>query len=149
MLPDSSVSDKEVLVMNSEIFFRHKKQISQFGKFFGVGIVATTAHYVSMVFAIEFLHVAVISASSVGYIVGAIFSYVINYKFTFGSNRSHADASIRFVFGTLLGFMLNAAIVGIGINLLDANYLITQVTATGIVFFINFTISKFWTFKRI
>ena len=128
---------------------RIKEQVDQVGKFFGVGILSTSAHYACMILVVEVVKSPPVAASSIGYGVGAVVSYLLNYTFTFKSNRPHVDAGIRFMLGALLGLLVNTAIMYIGTNVLNANYLLAQFVATGVVFFINFVVGKFWTFKRI
>lgn len=123
--------------------------MGEFGKFFSVGLIATATHYLVMGFLVEFLQASPVLATSIGYGSGALVSYLLNYKITFQSNRSHIDTIVRFVLGTVLGFVVNAAIVDLGVNGLGMHYAIAQIVSTGNVFFLNYAVSKFWTFKRI
>lgn len=120
----------------------------QFVKFLSVGIVATAAHYACMVFCVEFLEIAPPAASSAGFIVGAGVSYLLNYKVTFNSNRSHLDSIARFTVGSLFAFIVNFSILIVGVSLFKFNYIIIQAFATAIVFFLNFAVGKFWIYKR-
>lgn len=121
----------------------------QFLKFLAVGLAATFAHYACMIMLIEGAKFQPVAATCVGYGVGAIISYCINYKFTFDSDRPHLTTAGRFLLGTLLGFVMNAFLLGFGTSMLRLAYPVAQVGATGIVFFFNFILSKAWTFRKL
>ena len=86
-------------------------------------------------------------ASVVGFIVGAVINYFLNYRFTFKSNKSHKEAMSKFFIVAAIGAMINTALMYVGLNLLQVYYLLAQIVATGIVLLWNFTANKLWTFK--
>ena len=120
----------------------------QFAAFFSVGLVATAVHYLVMGLLASGLSVSGVLAASGGYLTGALVSYVCNYRVTFRSTQSHAEALPRFLVVVLLGFVVNAQIVAAGITWLHLHYLLAQGIATVVVFLLNFTLSKVWAFKE-
>ena len=87
-----------------------------------------------------------VPASVAGFTVGAIINYVLNYRFTFNSKKSHKEAMSKFFIVAIIGAIINTALMYVGVNLLHAYYLLAQIAATGIVLLWNFLINKYWTF---
>ena len=90
----------------------------------------------------------VVAASSVGYGAGALVNYVINYTFTFESNKAHSSALPKFFVVAGFGFALNAGLVALFARLLEFHYLLAQVLATVIILLWNFVLNRIWTFAR-
>jgi putative flippase GtrA len=79
-------------------------------------------------------------------VVSAAANYLLNYHFTFESERPHGPAAARFALLAGAGLLLNAIImhvlVGAGVH-----YLIAQVCATAVVLLWNFIGNSLWTFR--
>lgn len=118
----------------------------QFLKFVGVGGVSTLNHYVVMVLAVELLGASPIISSLLGFVVGAVTSYLLNYFYTFRASVSHKSAASKFLAVAVVGACLNTAIVGFLIELMGLHYFISQMIATGTVLVLNFLASKYWSF---
>jgi putative flippase GtrA len=86
-------------------------------------------------------------SSSAGYIVGAIVNYILNYYYTFRSDKRHHEAAVKFFTVAAVGFILNGAIMHWIISGLGAHYLLAQVAATGLVLVWNFLGNRLWTFR--
>ncbi len=123
--------------------------LRQFIAFFIVGIIAATVHFGILIALKEGYSWRFIPATLVGFVGGAITSYLLNRNHTFkGTTRSHGSAFSRFFavasFGFALTFLLNY-----GFNtLLGWHYLLAQVLTTIIVMFWNFLANRVWTFNR-
>jgi putative flippase GtrA len=122
------------------------KNILLFIRFAGVGLVGTLAHYTVLVILVEGFRAGPVTASSSGYIVGALVNYLLNYFYTFGSNRKHIEALPRFYAIAAIGFGLNALIMAFLVGFPSVNYVLAQLVATGIVLIWNFAANKAWTF---
>jgi putative flippase GtrA len=120
----------------------------QFTSFLGVGVVATAAHYIVMALLASGLGISGVIAASAGCIVGALVSYMLNYRITFKSTQPHSQTLFRFLCVALLGLAVNTQIVIAAIGWLELHYLPAQMLATGVVFLLNFTLSKIWAFKE-
>jgi putative flippase GtrA len=85
------------------------------------------------------------AASSIGFVLSAGANYLLNYHFTFQSNRPHGPAAMKFGLLAGTGLLINAAIMrlmtGAGVH-----YLVAQVCATGVVLLWNFIGNTLWTF---
>lgn len=119
----------------------------QFIFFAAIGGVGTAGQYVTLIALKEGGFLDPIPASVVGFTIGAIINYFLNYRFTFNSDKSHKEAMSKFFIVATLGAIINTALMYVGIHLLDLYYLLAQVIATGIVLLWNFTANKLWTFK--
>jgi len=89
-----------------------------------------------------------ILASAVGFVLGALVNYFLDYRYTFHSNRRHGEAIIRFFTIALVGLGLNTLIMSLAIDILSLHYLLAQVVATGLVLFWNFSRNRWWTFRE-
>lgn len=127
---------------------RSEAWIRQLVLFFGVGALATAAHYLALLLLVRSGWSDPVAATSAGYAVGAVVSYYLNYTLTFRSNSPHVGTIARFSAGTVLGFLVNAAVMWLGTQYFALDYMAIQLVATGLVFFLNFAVSKTWTFKQ-
>lgn len=120
--------------------------INRFLRFAGVGIIGTIAHYFVLILLVEQFGVVPLAASSVGFTVGAMVNYVLNYRYTFRSDRRHAEALPRFYVVAVAGFVLNALVMLVLAEKLGLQYIAAQVVATGIVLCWGFGVNSLWTF---
>lgn len=122
-----------------------RKHLSRFVRFILVGGVATAIQYALLVLLVRGCRMAPTPASSIGFVLSAIVNYLLNYRFTFRSNRPHGPAAAKFAAVAGMGLVINAAImhftVGMGVQ-----YLLAQVCATTVVLFWNFAGNSLWTF---
>ena len=77
------------------------------------GFAATGTHYVTMVLLVWRWEGHEIVASCVGFVVGALVKYPLNYWVNFASRQRHVVAVPRFVVGLALGFALNAIVLAV------------------------------------
>ena len=120
----------------------------QFSSFAIVGAISTIAHYITLIMLVQLAGVSAVSASMLGYAIGAFVNYQLNYHFTFASRRNHREAIWRFLIIAASGFALNGFIMAFGINILRLHYLLAQIAATIMVLVWNFTANRFWTFTK-
>ena len=122
------------------------KTSQQFLTFAGIGAIGTAGHYATLVLLVQVISTDPVIASTIGFIVGALINYILNYRITFNSNKRHRETLTKFFSVAVLGAVINGAIMSAGINMYDMHYLIIQVIATCIVLALNFTANKYWTF---
>jgi|HigsolmetaAR205D_1030408.scaffolds.fasta_scaffold00195_10 putative flippase GtrA len=119
----------------------------QFLLFASVGAIGTAAHYVVLIALVESrLQLAPPMASGAGFAVGAFINYLLNYRFTFASELSHARTAPRFATIAVLGAVLNTLIMAAGTALLPVHYLVCQIIATACVLVFGYLSNRFWTF---
>lgn len=87
------------------------------------------------------------AASALGFCVGALVKYILNYFLAFRSTQPHRAATIRFVAatGALLG--LNTAIFWVLQSGVGVHYAAAQLIATGLVVPIGYVVSRYWVFE--
>jgi putative flippase GtrA len=78
-------------------------------------------------------------------VLSAGVNYLLNYRFTFQSNRPHGPAAAKFTVLAGTGLLINAAIMHLMTGA-GAQYLIAQVCATSVVLLFGFISNSLWTF---
>jgi len=124
-----------------------KQVLTQFGRFALVGILATLTHLGTLTFLVEVLHCHVLPASTTGFALAVIVSYILNSHWTFKTFRSHRRHLPRYVLVCIIGFMVNTAVILITVVLLHWWYVVGQLAALAIVPFSNFILNRYWVFN--
>ncbi|HEX5461237.1 MAG TPA: GtrA family protein [Steroidobacteraceae bacterium] len=125
--------------------FPARTHFSRFVRFSLVGGVATAIQYVLLVLLVRGVGMAPTPASSIGFVLSAAVNYLLNYRFTFQSDRPHGPAAAKFGLLAATGLVINAAIMHLMITT-GVHYLLAQVCATAVVLFWNFIGNSLWTF---
>jgi putative flippase GtrA len=73
---------------------------------------------------------------------------VLNYHYTFTSNKRHRETMTKFLIVALVGMLFNGLIMSVCTEALQLHYLLAQLAATGLVLLWNFTANRFWTFRE-
>jgi putative flippase GtrA len=110
-----------------------------------VGATATLIQYLVLIVLVRLLAVAPAAASALGFVISAGFNYLLNYRFTFRSQRRHGPALAKFVALAGVGLGLNSLTVQVLVSL-GWHYLLAQIVATAVVFLWNFVGNNLWTF---
>jgi len=121
---------------------------SQFGRFLLVGGFATATQYAVLVLLVELAKQDPVTSSAIGYLCGSALSYWSNRIWTFGSTVSHVTAGSRFVAMMALGFCCNAFVMLLMTRTALFPYLFSQLAATVLTLALNFSLARFWVFRR-
>ena len=121
---------------------------TQFLRFILVGFAATLITYIILIVLVETWQINVIVASVIGYIVGIVVNYELNYGFTFQSKQHHHILVPRFVMVMMVGLLLNTGIMFVGVNWFDINYVLAQLAAIAVVLIWSFTANRLWVFTQ-
>jgi putative flippase GtrA len=121
---------------------------NKFLRFLMVGGIATLIQYAVLVGTVERWHWNAVVASSLGYFLGAIANYLLNYYFTFRSDNRHHVAATRFAIVAGAGFILNALLIELLAEKLHLPYLISQGLATVGTLIWNYWANSKWSFGR-
>ena len=89
--------------------------------FASVGAAATALHYLVYASGLAWTTWPAAASSAAGYLAGSVLSYALNYHLTFRSQRRHAVALSRFYIMVLSAFILNAALVGLMVDMSGVN----------------------------
>ena len=122
--------------------------ILQFIRFGLVGIIATLCHMGTLIILVEIFKYIPLLASTIGFILAVLVSYILNYRFTFMVSGSHAMFFPRYLIVCITGLTINTSIMYVTVNVLNWWYIIGQISTLAIVPVTNFTLNKFWTFKE-
>ena len=117
--------------------------IFRLGRFGFVGGLGTAIYYLSLWLLVEKIHIGIMLATSISFILVVIENYVLHYHWTFSSNRSHRSAFPRFLLMGITGFALNWSIMYVGTVELNFNYLLVQALSIAVIVIWNLVISTF------
>jgi putative flippase GtrA len=121
--------------------------LRQFVNFTGVGFVSAIGHYGLLIALVQIANVPPVPASAAGALLGAWINYTLNYHFTFRSSKRHRDAGLKFAAVATVGLVLNTIFMWVGVDLIGAHYLLSQIVTTGLVLIWSFAGNRYWTFK--
>jgi putative flippase GtrA len=111
------------------------------------GVASVATHYAFMIAAVELLAWRELVATSVGFLVGAVTKYVLNYFLAFASEEPHLQAIGRFSVMLLSLFAANAAIFWALHDHYALHYIVAQVLTTGLLVPVGYVINRFWVFR--
>ncbi len=121
--------------------------LQQFGRFLGVGALATALQYLLLVAFVQMLAASPVPASSIAYALSTLFNYAANRRLSFASPRPHRSALPRFLLVAGIGLGLNTFIVWLGTGVLHMHYLMAQLLATALSLGWNFLACRHWAFQ--
>ena len=119
----------------------------QFLRVAAVGATGTAVQYLTLWLGVEWFSLGAVTASAIGYLLGSVVNYVLNYFFTFASGKSHVETASKYYAVLAVGWCLNTALMTLFVRYLDWNYWIAQIVTTGLGLIWNFLGSRFWAFK--
>lgn len=131
-------------MINNKQNHKVKKILIQIFRFGIVGGLAFIIDYFILIFCKEFLHLNTLISAALGFIVSVIFNYILSIKWVFDVNqeKSKKNNFIIFIVLSIVGLILTEIIMWFGTDLLEINYLIVKIIATGIVMVFNFISRK-------
>ena len=115
-------------------------------RFLVVGGIATITHYAILIALVELTGMRAVIATSIGYAVGVVTSFVLNRKYTFKNQSSVAKTFAKYCVIYVIGMGLNAALM-VAFMAQGAPYLLAQIFATAIVLVWSFLGSRFVVFR--
>jgi putative flippase GtrA len=131
----------------------HRFHLAQFLRFAAVGLSGTAVQYGTVYFSMAagfgLLHKSPeVTGSAIGYILGSVVNYILNYFFTFGSDKSHVEAAAKYFTVLGIGWCLNLLLMSVLVEHWGWWVWYAQVVTTGIGLCWNFGGSKLWAFKE-
>lgn len=124
-----------------------RDHLDRFIAFAAVGLVGTAAHYLTLAGLVELAGVDPVAGSVSGFLVGAAVNYVLNYHLTFKSDKRHREAATKFFAVAASGFVINAGLMHLLVNVATVPYLLAQVGVTGFLVFWHYALNALWTFR--
>ena len=127
-----------------------KKLIIQLIKFGIVGIVATIVDFAVLMLLKEKLHMDVLLASAVSFLVSVIVNYILSMLFVFkGRESGKVKEFLVFVALSIGGLLLNECIMWIGTEIMMLYYIWVKVFACIFVPIYNFITRKIFLEKKV
>ena len=88
-------------------------------------------------------------ANSLSFLVIAWINFLANRRFTFGvKGRAMAHQFAKFFLIAIVGVSINTLCLGILVHQFYVHDLVAKCAAAGVVFFWNFGMNRFWTFRE-
>jgi putative flippase GtrA len=122
--------------------------LRQFIRFIGVGCLSAIGHYGALIVLVQGLDVEPVRASVAGALLGAWINYTLHYRYTFQSKKRHRESVAKFAVVATGGLLLNTLFMWIGVDILRAHYLLSQIITTGLVLLWSFGANRHWTFHE-
>jgi len=120
----------------------------QFFRFALVGATGTAVQYAVLWVGVNVFTYSAPASSAVGYILGSVANYSLNYVFTFASSKSHFEAVTKNYTIRGVGFFINTGLMELFVHSMNWNYWLAQVVTTGIGLVWNFVGSRWWVFRE-
>ncbi|MEP4149144.1 MAG: GtrA family protein [Halioglobus sp.] len=122
-------------------------------RFFMVGGLTALIHYCFLFVGVSQFGLSSTVASSFGFLVAVIFNYLMHYGWTFAGGVDfqpppHGHALFRYLIMILCGFIINAIIMFLSVQVLGWNYLLAQAIAYAAVLVWNFILANRWVFSN-
>lgn len=125
----------------------NKNALNRLVLFVGVGGIATLLQFILLALFVELRLLPEVVASAVSYGIAAVFSYLVNYHFTFASNSSHLHTLPKFIVTAAMGLGLSTLLFAIFLFLIN-QYLIAQILASGLTLVFNYLMHKLWIYRK-
>ncbi len=123
-----------------------KFDIQQIKKFIIGGGSATLLHYSTMALLI-FIGIKPLYATTIGAFFGAVLNYILQYHYTFESDKSHLHAIISYSISVSFGFFANSLLFALLYDKIQINLIVSQLITTAIITIFNYIIYKHIVFK--
>ena len=123
---------------------KHENLLIQIFKFAIVGGIATVIDFVFLYFFREFCHFPVLVSNTLSFCISVIYNYIASVKWVFDVNKEK-DAKkqfIIFIVFSVIGLLLNNAIMWVTVDFLSIYYMLAKIIATVIVMIFNFVTRK-------
>ncbi|QUF83047.1 GtrA family protein [Clostridium butyricum] len=127
-----------------------KNLINQIIKFGIVGVLAFLIDYVLLFLLVEYLGMYYLISSAISFTVSVVFNYICSMKFVFArrDDISKKKEFIVFLILSIVGLLINQAMMWIMVEKLLIYYMISKIIVTGIVMIWNFISRKIFLEKK-
>lgn len=118
--------------------------LKQIGRFVVVGGLAFLVDYSVLWALVDLLEVNYLFASTLSFAVSVVFNYVLStfWVFDCAKDGNKVGNFIVFVVMSVIGLLLNLAIMWLTVDVLEIYYLVAKVVSTAIVMVYNFVSRK-------
>jgi putative flippase GtrA len=119
----------------------------QFVKFTIVGVSNTLLTFAVYTLLLKVLGVWYLAASAIGFVVGAVNSFLLNRRWTFRGHVGDALTPVRWSIVQGCGLGLNEGLLFVFVSGAGLDKLLGQAFATAVVTVLTFAANRAWTFR--
>lgn len=112
-----------------------------------VGLIGTMLHIAVLVLLVEKYRLSSLWASSLGFLVVLIVSFILNRYWTFRSCGAVSVEFVKYSVTCVFGFVLNFSIMFFFVDVLHWYYVIGQMMVILVIPASNFLLSRYWCFR--
>jgi putative flippase GtrA len=123
---------------------RHRRSLPVY---VGSGGIATASHYGVTIASVELLGIAPVVATMLGFTVGAVIKYWLNYSVAFRSRARHGRAVARYVIALLALLALNTLVFALLQKGTGLHYILAQALTTILLIPPGYMIHRQWVFR--
>lgn len=116
-------------------------------KFIFAGVITTLIHFIILSVLFIYLGCNIVVSTIWAFLIAIIFSYSMNYQFTYQSKELHQKSMPKFFCSTLLGLFWNISLMYFLVEYLGQKYFLAFLLVTLVVTINNFLLTKYWVFK--
>ena len=128
---------------------KNNKLLMQIIKFVIVGGIATIIDYIIFFILHELLKVPTLPSNITSFTISVIYNYIASVKWVFDVKKDDPKKQfVIFLILSIIGLLINTAIIYVTIDILKWYSLICKVIATGIVMVFNFITRKIFLEKK-
>lgn len=120
----------------------------EFSRFIIVGVTNTTANYALYAVCLMLLGWHYLIAGALGFLLGAMIGYILNYRWTFKSNVAFGKGSIKYLSIQLFCLCLHMATQVAVVTWLYVPAIWSQLAGIVVTTFVNFGLSRKIVFGR-
>lgn len=125
------------------------KKYLVFVKYAVVGSIGTAVDVGSLYIFVDFMHIHVLVATAMSFILAVINNFILNKYWTFENRSSNIRKQfIKFLIVSTAGLVLTELCMTLFIYALKIWYIISKLLTSGIVLAWNFLANKYWTFRE-
>lgn len=112
--------------------------LAPFARFALVGLAGSLVYFALLWSMVDLLGWPVMLATCCAFLLVVAENYLLHRAWTFHSTAPHGQALPGFLLLSVLGFCVNGAVMALGVEWLELNYLAVQLAAIGAVVACNF-----------
>ena len=129
---------KEIIPQKYAVFFKYAI----------VGCLGTAIDMGSLYVFVEFLHIHLLLAAAMSFILAVINNFILNKYWTFQNKSSNIRKQfIKFLIVSITGLLLTELFMALFVYDLKIWYMASKLITSGLVLIWNFLANKYWTFK--
>ncbi|MDN0068397.1 GtrA family protein [Collinsella ihumii] len=121
-----------------------KHLLAQIMKFGVVGVIATVIDFGVMIFLTEVFGINPVASATLSFTVSVIFNYLASMRYVFSHREgmSRQREFVIFIVLSVIGLVINDALMWVGTEMTPVDYRIVKVLATAVVMVWNFVSRK-------